>query len=302
MDEFNYKHLGDAIYLLRTKLNISQKGLAEGICSQSQISKIESGLISPYVHTLVKIAKRLGVDPNYFINHIIKEHYEFITYSKKIIRDEVKKKNYKEVKILIRKLENHPAFNDIEEQQFLQWHKGITMFYLTGDVIQTHLILNAALNMKNSFQFTEQDIQIMNSIAITYCEIDQWDKAKDTFVHAKERYLKSLMINDFTILIRIHYNLSKALYNLKGYKEALNEAEAGIQTCLEFESNYLLGELLYQKGLILLKRNRNIEARASLNESLSIFSLLNKVKYIEIIKETILELNCLENEEKYEPN
>nr|WP_079504869.1 helix-turn-helix transcriptional regulator [Mesobacillus jeotgali] len=49
MSEFNFKNLGDTIHTIRVKLNVTQKELAKGICSQSQISKIEKGEISPYI-------------------------------------------------------------------------------------------------------------------------------------------------------------------------------------------------------------------------------------------------------------
>ena len=156
MSEFNFKNLGDTIHTIRVKLNVTQKELAEGICSQSQISKIEKGEISPYIDTLVKIANRLGMDPNYFINQICKEQYEFVEHSKVKIREYTKKKEYVEVKRLISRLEKHPSFKNLEEVQFLYWHKGVYTYYLEDDFSKAINLLMSALNLKCSFQKTDR--------------------------------------------------------------------------------------------------------------------------------------------------
>ena len=44
--------------------NISQSELCHGICSQSQISKIEKGVIYPSSILLYQLSERLGIDPN----------------------------------------------------------------------------------------------------------------------------------------------------------------------------------------------------------------------------------------------
>ncbi len=50
---------------LERKKNMSQSELCHGICSQSQISKIEKGIIYPSSILLYQLSERLGIDPNY---------------------------------------------------------------------------------------------------------------------------------------------------------------------------------------------------------------------------------------------
>jgi transcriptional regulator with XRE-family HTH domain len=287
MIENNLKNLGAAIREVRVRLNITQKELAEGICSQSEISKIESGVISPYVHTLVKISKKLGIDPSYFLKQLYKDQYEFISHAKSLIREAIKKKDYKEVRRLINKYQLHPSFQDVEEKQFITWHKGVVTFYLDHDDVNAIKLLNEALNMKDSIQATEQDIQILNSMAIIFCEKEQWKKAEEVFRQAEEIYKKSLFITDFTIYIRLCYNLSKMLYSLERYKEGLKKCEKGIELCKSYESNYLFGELLYQKGIILIKMGKREEGIKYLEKSLFIFELLGKESYLKLVQEKI---------------
>lgn len=44
---------------------MSQSELCHGICSQSQISKIEKGIIYPSSILLYQLSERLGINPNY---------------------------------------------------------------------------------------------------------------------------------------------------------------------------------------------------------------------------------------------
>lgn len=287
MTDFNFKNLGESIHSIRVKLGISQKDLASGICSQSQISKIETGEISPYIHTLVKISERLGINTSHFINQISKEHYEFVSQAKNMVRENIKKKDYKEVKRLLNKLEKHPSFQNIEERQFISWHKGVCAYYLEHDSGKAIQLLTAALDLKDSIQATEQDIQIINSIGIIYGEKEQWDEAKNSFLRAQEIYSKALYSMDFTILIRIYYNLSKIYYKLANVNEALAVAGKGISLALENDSSYLLGELLYQKGFIFAERGDVTQGIYFLQQAGTIFSLQEKEHYIQLVQDKL---------------
>lgn len=287
MTEFNFKNLGESIHSIRVKLGISQKDLASGICSQSQISKIETGEISPYIHTLVKISERLGINTTHFINQISKEHFEFVSQSKNLVRESIKKKDYKEVKRLINKLEKHPSFQNIEERQFISWHKGVWVYYLENDSEKAIAVLKGALDLKDSIQATEQDIQIINSIGIIYGEKEEWAAAKDSFLRAQEIYNKALYSLDFTILIRIYYNLSKIYYKLDHTNEALSVANKGIAMAIENDSSYLLGELLYQKGFIYAERGDISQGIYFLQQAGNIFTLQEKESYIQLVQDKL---------------
>ncbi|WP_406686207.1 helix-turn-helix domain-containing protein, partial [Rossellomorea vietnamensis] len=62
----DYSIIGKKIKELRQEVNITQGELAEGICTQALISRIEKGETDPNATALYQISKRLGVDVNYF--------------------------------------------------------------------------------------------------------------------------------------------------------------------------------------------------------------------------------------------
>ena len=85
--------------LQRKELGLSQKVLAEGICEQSQISKIEKGNYMPAADLLFKLAKRLQVSVDYFFDEdykMISNLVNFKNLSFKLPED----KNYKEPKLI----------------------------------------------------------------------------------------------------------------------------------------------------------------------------------------------------------
>ncbi|WP_399208034.1 helix-turn-helix domain-containing protein [Sutcliffiella rhizosphaerae] len=65
MKYLNPKLIGDKIKELRINAGYSQRELADGICPQAQISKIERGSVFPIANTLFHISEKVGVDPTF---------------------------------------------------------------------------------------------------------------------------------------------------------------------------------------------------------------------------------------------
>ncbi|HEW1576448.1 TPA: helix-turn-helix transcriptional regulator, partial [Streptococcus pneumoniae] len=63
--------LAEKFRLKRKELRLSQQTLTEGICEQSQISKIERGHFIPSADLLFKLSQRLEVPLDYFFNEQI---------------------------------------------------------------------------------------------------------------------------------------------------------------------------------------------------------------------------------------
>ena len=90
--EFN--DLGITIKELRIK-NISQSELCYGICSQSQISKIEKGMIYPSSILLYQLSERLGIDPNNIFALTQNKRLKYVENVKYVIKDCLKQNNIK---------------------------------------------------------------------------------------------------------------------------------------------------------------------------------------------------------------
>ncbi|WP_078576453.1 helix-turn-helix domain-containing protein [Salipaludibacillus agaradhaerens] len=283
-------HLGKTIKELRQSLGYTQKEFAKDICSQSQISKIENGEISPYVHTLVQMALKLGVEPGFLIDILIKPQYAFIQESRKAIRKEIRQKNYKEVRRLVNKLKNHPSFKHVHEQQFIKWHEGILHYYLNDHFEHAILHLDTSLAMSPTNHLTPQDIEILNSKAIIYCEANKLDGGIAIFKNILKIKDQSFMEINPRIIVRVYYNLAKSLYELDDNKESLFYCNKGVSFSLEIESFYLLGELYFQSAVAHIKQNNLDEAHHFFQLSKDVFQAKSDSKSVKKLDDYIKDL------------
>lgn len=111
--------LGITIKELRVKKNISQSELCHGICSQSQISKIEKGMIFPSSILLYQLSERLGIDPNNIFALTQNKRLKYVENVKCVIRDCIKQKQYTELYEIVKK----------KKMKMLSRQKKINNFY-----------------------------------------------------------------------------------------------------------------------------------------------------------------------------
>lgn len=105
----DFKNVGKEIKDLRLGIGMSQKELCEGICTQAQISKIESGKVYPYADTLYLIAKKLGVDVNYFFDIASAPRLDYVQEVIRFSRKLVRYKEYEEVMRIVNVEEKKPC-------------------------------------------------------------------------------------------------------------------------------------------------------------------------------------------------
>ncbi len=113
-----FYNLGIIIKELRKKKNMSQSELCHGICSQSQISKIEKGIIYPSSILLYQLSERLGIDPNYIFTLTKNKKIKYIENVKCVMRDCVKQKQYNELYEIVKKRKMRIIFNQKKINNF----------------------------------------------------------------------------------------------------------------------------------------------------------------------------------------
>ncbi|MGV7117121.1 helix-turn-helix domain-containing protein [Paenibacillus kyungheensis] len=288
-------NLAELIRTLRQNKGISQRELAQDICSQSEISHIENGKVIPCVYTLISISKKLGINPNYFIDRITISKYELVDIVKKQAREYIHTKEYNKLNTLIKNYEFHSSFQLLEEKQFILWHKGITEYYISHHPKVAYQCFENAITLKNSAYKTEQDIHILNSYAIIKSEECDYYQALDIFNHALELYKKSDIISNFKLYVRLLYNISKTYTRLNEYIIADEFCDIGIESCKQEYSGFLYGELFYQKAYIKKNIQDYDSAEKLFNKSLFIFTEYDRSEYIKITLQQIEEIRQLKN-------
>ena len=290
--EFN--DLGITIKELRIKKNISQSELCHGICSQSQISKIEKGVIYPSSILLYQLSERLGIDPNNIFALTQNKKIKYVENVKYVIKDCLKQKQYKELYEIIKKEKNLNNFQAKEEKQFLIWHEAIAIFVVDESIKTALDLLNHALKLTltNSDFLSEREIDIMQTMAIFHGENKEYEKSINILRRCLTNFNKLDFPRDKEIKLKIMLNLAKCLDSTYQHEEAIKYLDKGIKLAINLNTLYLLGELYYLKSQCLLKVKQHNEEDVlnNMKKALFIFELTEKEHYIQMIKDELIEI------------
>ncbi|MES9733419.1 helix-turn-helix domain-containing protein [Bacillus sp. AP50] len=286
--------LGITIKELRIKKNISQSELCHGICSQSQISKIEKGVIYPSSILLYQLSERLGIDPNNIFALTQNKRLKYVENVKYVIKDCLKQKQYKELYEIVKKENNLNNFQTKEEKQFLIWHEAIAIFEVNRSTKTALTLLNHALKLTltNSDFLSEREIDIMQTMAIFHGENKEYEKSIAILKRCLTNFNKLDFPRDKEIKLKIIFNLAKSLDSIHQHEEAIKYIDKGIKLAINLNTLYLLGELFYLKGQCLLKiKQHNVEDVVyNWKKALFIFELTEKEYYTKMIPDELIEI------------
>ncbi|GAB6250623.1 helix-turn-helix domain-containing protein [Bacillus cereus] len=289
--EFN--DLGITIKELRIKKNISQSDLCHGICSQSQISKIEKGVIYPSSILLYQLSERLGVDPNSIFALTQNKKLKYTENVKYVMRDCIRQHQYKELYEIVTREKYTNNFQTKEDKQFLIWHEAIAIYCVNNSTKVALTLLNNALKLTvtNIDFLSEREIDILHTMAILHAENKEYKKSITILKRCLNNFNKLDFPRDKEIKLKIIYNLAKNLSYTYQYEEAIKYIDKGIQLAINLNTFYLLGELYYGKGsnLLKLKQYNEEDVANNMRKSLFIFELTKNEKKLQIIKEEYFE-------------
>ncbi|ALC54347.1 MULTISPECIES: helix-turn-helix domain-containing protein [Bacillus] len=289
--EFN--DLGITIKELRIKKNISQSDLCHGICSQSQISKIEKGVIYPSSILLYQLSERLGVDPNNIFALTQNKKLKYTENVKYVMRDCIRQHQYKELYEIVTREKYTNNFQTKEDKQFLLWHEAIAIYCVNNSTKVALTLLNNALKLTvtNIDFLSEREIDILHTMAILHAENKEYKKSITILKRCLNNFNKLDFPRDKEIKLKIIYNLAKNLSYTYQYEEAIKYIDKGIQLAINLNTFYLLGELYYGKGsnLLKLKQYNEEDVANNMQKSLFIFELTKNEKKLQIIKEEYFE-------------
>jgi transcriptional regulator with XRE-family HTH domain len=247
----DYSVIGKKIKELRKVVGLTQGELAEGICTQALISRMEKGDIYPSAATLFQIALKLGVDVNFFFELGTNPRLDYTREVEKqfqILRDSRK---YEEMNDLVKTEEKNPLFyKDKEKLQLLYWHKGIYTFEVKKDTESALSLLNEAyqLTANQKKAMTEREMQILSTTGTIHASLHHHEEALDFYRKVETALKTTELIHDKSIKTRLFYNISRVLTRVGRYDESTAYCLNGIKWCFEEELLWGIGELHYQVG------------------------------------------------------
>ncbi|MBW3110312.1 helix-turn-helix transcriptional regulator [Bacillus sp. MCCB 382] len=291
----DFKAVGNKIKELRKTSGLSQEDLAEGICTQAQISKIEKGDVYPYASTLYQISQKLGVDVNYFFDIGTTprlDYFQEVFQQLQILR---RSGRYEEMMDIVRAELDNPLFSQNNKNlQLLLWHKGIYLYEVKKDLSKSVETLKEAIHLthKKGKILLERELEIYVALGAIYFKEDI-HKALEVFEEVKDHLQLLPHLNDYTIKTRHYYHITRVLTRLNRLEESNEYCEEGIKWCLQKDSVFLLGELHYQMGYNMELMNKPEDAVNFMKKAIIVFDLQQDTRHIQFIKNRIKELSAL---------
>ena len=244
--------IGAQIKELRKHFGISQKELCRDICSQSFISRIESGDLSPSAHLLYRLSMRLGIDMNYFLESIYVSRMDYVQEVLLQLSESLKKKKYEQVKNLVDHERDNPLFKYGKNKQELLWYEAIYLYKVHHDFDQARMLLDEALSMRQTTMksHSEKEIEMYLTKANIYTELGDFDGALSLYKDIMTFLNQLPAVRHKILFIKVYYNYSRSLYLNGELDESLKYAQKGIRECNERRILYGMGELYFQMGKI----------------------------------------------------
>ncbi|HFI0394151.1 TPA: helix-turn-helix domain-containing protein [Streptococcus suis] len=239
--------LAEKLKLKRKELGLSQQSLAEGICEQSQISKIERGHFIPSADLLFKLSQRLEVPLDYFFNEQIEVKSDLSNF-KHLSARLLDNRDYDGLEYIYKIELERNTFLASEDRMYLEWIKAIIDFYQYQAKDKAISTLEVALSKVSSKTFIY--LKILNTLSNFYSLVGREQDYENNYSLLMELYqTKNLDHQEFLFgYIRVRHNYAHYLVSKEKYNEAIQEALETIELCKERQTSYQLAPLLILVG------------------------------------------------------
>lgn len=283
--------LGDRIKELRKQKKLTQKKLAEGVCTQVTISKIENKNSIPTIRILTKICERLNVqiEDVVVVEDESNENYDLL----KEIGEFIRLYKFDSAEKCLNKLDEGKLISKYEKKLFY-YYKGFLLSNQSNETEEALSFLNLALLIQsNSQAYQLLDALTTNIVAILYLNKEELERARVYFNKTLEDIEKIDFISesDFENASKIYYNNAKFYSEVNDYFMALELLEKGIELALEAKLIERLDRLYYEKAFNLAKLNKNVEAEKNYLISMGFAQVNQNNIIIKIIKKDLKTFN-----------
>ena len=232
----------------RKELKMSQRELAEGICKQGQISRLENGEFTPGADFLYALSKKLKVSIDYFFNEQIVEEIDELSEFKKLAQTFITNRNYESLKYIY-ELESVKVHRlSLVNKFYMEWIKSLIDFYFYGQKEESVARLEKVLSQLSVTDLTY--LQVANTLFNFYYDIEDLESFNE--IREKLEYqvnqLKLNTIEELNLSIKFNYNVCRYLRLQNNTEEAITKITDTIKQCKMYRTTYLLADLYVLMG------------------------------------------------------
>jgi transcriptional regulator with XRE-family HTH domain len=269
-------NIGQIIKVNRKRLKLSQEELCFGICSPSNLSKIENGVRVPERIIFKALMERMGLSADIypsFQNDTDRTLYELQHYfNEAYIRGD-----YDEAEEALKKMGNFDTLESIYRplvrlsRVLIEEVRGapVEAVIKSLELAISLFIKDFNINKIRNGLLTATEVSVLNAYAVAHYEIDDIDTAIKVLyeiVKWVERNVNDK--NNFAnVYTKVLYNLSKFVGISGDDEEAVRLCNLGIEICLRYGKYWHLSSLLYNKGYGLMQLGKDTEAHLCIRQS-----------------------------------
>lgn len=232
----------------RKTLKMSQKELAEGICKQGQISRIENGEYTPGSELLYALSRKLRVSMDYFFDEQVQDEKNELENFRLVAENFISQRDYSSLKYLYNLESKSSSHLSLSDKMYLEWIQILVLFYCDDNKFEAVSKLEKLLKERNISEINY--LRFSNTLFNFYYDIDnlnQFNEIRDNL----EKRVNNLIIHtieELELSIKFNYNISRYLWLQNNVEDALNKISETIRICKRYRSNYLLADLYLLLG------------------------------------------------------
>lgn len=237
MSEYNR---GSVIRYYRKQKNMTQEELADGICDTYTLARYESGGVSPSEENFQKIMNKLGMSEETILFNLQTEDANIAKVRNRLLWL-FEKGDYQgaenEVKEIISK--NQLPLMYVENRQFL-YRISLVVKNNSGKIDSVNYILSLENLLKESFKdynsekfinkyfYTENELLILNDIAIAYGEAGNYETACRIFSSVIQQMEKVSCMDGYKPYYLLMLNYANILGLHRQYDDSIEMCKKGI--------------------------------------------------------------------------
>lgn len=232
----------------RKALKMSQKELAEGICKQGQISRIENGEYTPGSELLYALSRKLRVSMDYFFDEQVQDEKNELENFRLVAENFISQRDYSSLKYLYNLESKSSSHLSLSDKMYLEWIQTLVLFYCDNNKLEAVSKLEKLIKEKNISEINY--LRFSNTLFNFYYDIDdlnQFNEIRDNL----EKRVNNLIIHtieELELFIKFNYNISRYLWLQNNVEDAINKISETIRICKRYRSNYLLADLYLLLG------------------------------------------------------
>jgi Predicted transcription factor, homolog of eukaryotic MBF1 len=243
---------------------MSQSELAEGICTQSEISRIENDLVLPQLNTLKKIAARLGVTL-YELSEGSEESSQRLETLRRIHRY-IRQQKWQELLTLLDEEEQTAASREPFFRATLNWARAVAVMEAEDKPHRAISLLHNLLHKMVPLTMALQG-QVEMTLGDALLRTAQPEEARHILELAFQRMESAPSQYEPWVLVRTAYLLSLAHWQLNQAPKSLYWVETALELADAHDLRYLVGHAHLQAAIILAHTGRPSDALRHLEKA-----------------------------------